>query len=110
MGHDDPAGSAGREGLAGSSGPGDLADLRARIDAVDADLVALLGRRFALTRAVGALKASHGLPPRDPAREAAVQARLAALAGDHAVDPALVRQIMATIMAASAAEQAQAVM
>ena len=48
-----------------------LADYRASIDNIDAALIHMLAERFRCTKAVGVLKAEHGLPPADPAREAA---------------------------------------
>ena len=46
-----------------------LADYRASIDNIDAALIHMLAERFRCTKAVGLLKAEHGLPPADPARE-----------------------------------------
>ncbi len=46
----------------------ELQALRRQIDQADEDLVALLQRRFSLTRRVGALKRLHRQPPLDPAR------------------------------------------
>ena len=48
-----------------------LAGYRASIDNIDAALIHMLAERFRCTKAVGVLKAEHGLPPADPAREAA---------------------------------------
>jgi chorismate mutase len=48
-----------------------LSALRADIDNLDAILVYTLAQRFKATQAVGRLKAAHGLPPADPAREGA---------------------------------------
>ncbi len=55
-----------------------LQPLRARIDAVDAELLALLNRRAALAQQVGALKARSGAPVFRPEREAQVIKALAA--------------------------------
>ena len=49
---------------------GKLRDLRDSIDNIDAAIVHMLAERFRCTRAVGKLKARHGLPSRDPGREA----------------------------------------
>jgi chorismate mutase len=75
-----------------------LAALRARIDTLDAELVALLARRFAVTDDIGQLKARHALPPADPAREAAQRARLHALATDAGLDPAIAETVLRTII------------
>ena len=65
----------------------ELQRLRDSIDNIDAALIHLLAERFKCTQAVGRLKAEHGLPPADPAREAAQIARLRALAHDAKLDP-----------------------
>ena len=59
----------------------------ARIDNIDAALVYLLAERFRATKQVGHLKAEHGMPPSDPAREEQQLARLRALAIDADLDP-----------------------
>ena len=58
-----------------------LAALRAGIDRCDEELVALLRRRMEISSRVAASKAGTGKPVRDPEREAAVVARVRALAG-----------------------------
>jgi chorismate mutase len=65
----------------------ELQRLRDSIDNIDAALIHLLAERFKCTQAVGRLKAEHGLPPADPAREATQIARLRALAHDAKLDP-----------------------
>ena len=40
-----------------------LANYRASIDNIDAALIHMLAERFRCTKAVGVLKATHGLPP-----------------------------------------------
>jgi monofunctional chorismate mutase len=64
-----------------------LAEYRVSIDNIDAALVHMLAERFRCTKAVGVLKAAHGLPPADPAREAEQIARLRQLAKDAHLDP-----------------------
>ena len=64
-----------------------LADYRASIDNIDAALVHMLAERFRCTKAVGVLKAAHGLPPADPAREGEQIERLRRLAKDAHLDP-----------------------
>ena len=59
-----------------------LAGYRASIDNIDAALVHMLAERFRCTKAVGVLKAEHGLPPADPAREEQQIDRLRQLAKD----------------------------
>ena len=64
-----------------------LADYRASIDNIDAALIHMLAERFRCTKAVGVLKAEHGLPPADPSREAEQIARLRRLADEAQLDP-----------------------
>ena len=47
----------------------DLTELREQIDAVDAELVALLERRFDVATAIADYKQAHGLPVLDAGRE-----------------------------------------
>ncbi|WP_035057535.1 chorismate mutase [Andreprevotia chitinilytica] len=84
-----------------------LTQLRERIDALDAELVALLARRFALTREVGQLKKTHQLPPSDPAREAAQTQRITALAELNAVPPQVAERVLRVIVDEVVAEHRQ---
>lgn len=65
-----------------------LTRLRGSIDNVDAALIYLLAERFKATKQVGVLKAEHGMPASDPAREERQLARLRQLALDADLDPA----------------------
>lgn len=64
-----------------------LQSLRDSIDNIDAALIHLLAERFKCTKAVGELKATSGMPPADPAREAEQIARLRTLAKTAKLDP-----------------------
>jgi len=75
-----------------------LRDHRAAIDRLDAILVYTLAERFKQTQAVGRLKAEHGLPPADPAREAEQMARLDQLAKEADLDPDLAKKFLSFII------------
>jgi chorismate mutase len=64
-----------------------LAGYRASIDNFDAILIHTLAERFRCTKAVGVLKATHGLPPADPNRETEQIERLRRLAREAHLDP-----------------------
>jgi chorismate mutase len=64
-----------------------LAGYRASIDNIDAAVIHMLAERFRITKAVGAYKAAHALPPSDPAREERQIARLRILAAEAQLDP-----------------------
>jgi len=66
-------------------------ELRARIDAIDRQLVALLGERASCALAVGRLKEATGVPIYQPAREAEVLANVQAANAGPLDDAALVR-------------------
>jgi chorismate mutase len=65
----------------------ELLRLRGSIDNIDAALIHLLAERFKATQRVGVLKAEHGMPPSDPAREEEQIARLRRLAAEADLDP-----------------------
>ncbi len=64
-----------------------LLRLRSSIDNIDAALVYMLAERFRCTQQVGELKAEHGMPASDPAREQRQIERLRALAAEADLDP-----------------------
>ncbi len=72
----------------------DLARFRASIDNLDAAVIHLLAERFKLTKAVGAYKAEHDLPPADPAREKQQIQRLRALAETAQLDPDFAEKLL----------------
>lgn len=71
-----------------------LIEQRGHIDNLDAIVVYALAERFKATQAVGRLKASHDLPPSDPAREEKQIARLRKLALDANLDPAFAEKFL----------------
>jgi len=64
-----------------------LDGFRQSIDNIDAAMIHVLAERFRITKAVGAYKAEHGLPPSDPGREERQIERLRKLAEDARLDP-----------------------
>jgi chorismate mutase len=76
----------------------ELEEIRASIDNIDAALVHLLAERFKNTQKVGRLKATHGLPPSDPAREERQIARLRQLAVDADLDPEFAEKFLTFII------------
>ena len=75
-----------------------LGELRHSIDNLDAILVHSLAERFRCTQSVGRLKAEHGLPAADPAREARQIARLERLAEEAGLDSDFARKFMRFIV------------
>ncbi|MDB5395880.1 MAG: Chorismate mutase, type [Rhodospirillales bacterium] len=70
-----------------------LAPYRIKIDALDAQIVTLLGARFDVVRDVAALKAEHGIHPILPDRIEEVVQHARAKAQKSGVDPKLIEQI-----------------
>ncbi|WP_114855196.1 chorismate mutase [Brachybacterium sp. YJGR34] len=75
-----------------------LLEERRSIDNIDAALVHLLAERFSHTQRVGVLKAEHGLPPADPAREQEQIGRLRELADRAGLDPTFAEAFMRFIV------------
>ena len=57
--------NAGQDGLADRS----LAEIRAEIDGIDAQMAELFGKRMELVREIARVKRAHGLPVEDKVRE-----------------------------------------
>ncbi len=79
----------------------ELSVLRARIDAVDRELLRLLGQRLVIAREVATLKAGEGLAVHQPERERQVLATRVAWAGEHGLDPGDVTRLFELVMRAS---------
>ncbi|HLY78311.1 MAG TPA: chorismate mutase [Caulobacteraceae bacterium] len=75
-----------------------LARLRDSIDNFDAALIHIMAERFKITQEVGLLKARHGMPPADPAREAAQVRRLRELADRAKLDADFAEKLLAFII------------
>jgi chorismate mutase-like protein len=82
-----------------------LAPYRARIDTLDAQIVALLGQRFDVIREVAKLKAEHGIAPILPDRIEEVVSHARARAEKAGVDPKLVEQIYRIIIDTACQEE-----
>lgn len=78
-----------------------VATLRAQIEAVDAQLVGVIAQRLALAKAIGCSKRAGGIPVTDPAREAAVVARVSALAREAGVPEDEIRALYWRLLAMS---------
>ena len=66
---------------------------RKEIESLDRELVALLARRVAVSKEIGSAKKAAGLPTLDPAREAEVIRRAAAMAREAGLNDEKVRDI-----------------
>ena len=82
-----------------------LEELRSQIEALDRQLVELIGKRRDLVIEVGRTKQEHGLPVLDPQQEAKVVRRAAEIARDLGVDEELTRDVIWRIIAAARAVQ-----
>ena len=82
-----------------------LAPYRAKLDTLDAQIVALLGQRFGVIREVAKLKAEHGIAPILPDRIEAVVSHARAKAEQAGVDPKLVEQIYRIIIDAACQQE-----
>lgn len=85
----------------------ELARRRRDLEALDRDLIALLGRRVEQSREIGALKRLAGLPTLDPAREAEVIRRAATMAREHGLPDEKVRDIFWHIIGLSREAQVE---
>lgn len=85
----------------------DLAELRARLDGIDADLVRLAAERQRTVAEIGRLKRRDGRQVRDFARERDVLERAAANARAQGIEPALAQQLLQQLIEASLASQEQ---
>jgi chorismate mutase len=77
-----------------SETPEQLKKFRASIDNLDAALIHILAERFRITKAVGEYKATHALPPADPAREQKQVERLRAKAAEAELDPDFAEKLL----------------
>lgn len=83
----------------------DMIELRAAIDGIDAELVALLARRARCIDRAIALKPGLGLPARIDARVREVLEHVSAEAGQQGLDPDLARVLWQQIVEWSIAHE-----
>lgn len=77
--------------------PSELLELRAKIDALDDELIAILAKRFEVTNAVGQLKAANNMNSVDPVREQEKLARIESLALGESLNSEFVLQLFQMI-------------
>lgn len=82
-----------------------LRPYRGRIDALDDKIVALLGKRFGIVRAVGELKAKHNFPSYISDRVVEVRERNATTGRKYGIDPDFMRMLYSLIIYQSCAEE-----
>ena len=75
-----------------------LAPLRAEIDAIDDELVALLGKRLSVVHRVAAVKMAENLPAVLPDRVEAVKQRVAEAGLAYGLDPDFMATLYQTII------------
>ncbi|MGI6245251.1 MAG: chorismate mutase [Pseudochelatococcus sp.] len=75
-----------------------LAEFRAEIDAIDADMVMLLARRMAVVERVIAAKRANGLPALIPARVEEVAAHVRRRAAEAGAPPDFAEAVWRTMM------------
>ncbi len=78
---------------------------RARINAIDEEIIALLGNRFATARAIGEVKACLSEPVVRPEREVSLRQLHRDWAAQHRSPPAVVEAVYDAVLAASRAAQ-----
>lgn len=83
----------------------DLAELRARLDRVDADLIGLAAERQRIVSEIGRYKRAQGRQVRDFARERDVLERAARNAAQVGLDPRLAQDLLRQLIEASLATQ-----
>ncbi|MDE2346234.1 MAG: chorismate mutase [Gammaproteobacteria bacterium] len=75
-----------------------MTQIRSQIDALDAAMVRLMGKRMHLSRQALALKAGQGMALHSPEREQEILERTASLAQHNGLDAALVRNMFLLLL------------
>ncbi len=78
-----------------------LDDARARIDAIDREVLSLLAERDRIARELAAWKRDHALPLRDPAREEAMLRERRAWADALGLPPWVAEAVTRVVLAAN---------
>jgi chorismate mutase len=76
----------------------DLKQMRLKIDALDEQVLRLLGERAQICKAIGAAKKKKNLPVKDSARENEVYKHIKAKAAEFALDPVQVEAVYREIV------------
>lgn len=71
----------------------ELEEFRKQIDALDAQLIDILARRFDVVRAVGTFKSGTDITVVQPARAQAVKNRAAEMGAERGLDPAFIHHL-----------------
>ena len=74
---------------------------RKKIDAIDAKIIDLLGKRISLILRVGSIKNSLNMPIRSVSREQKLLETLKTMAKDKKIPPALIKNIYNQILSSS---------
>lgn len=82
-----------------------LTQLRRDIDAIDAELVELLGRRMEISRRIGRYKLDHGVAVVQPGRYDDIVASRVAAAAERGLAPDFMRTVLSAIHAESVRQQ-----
>ena len=85
-----------------------LRALRDSVDNIDAAIVHMLAERFKCTHEIALLKARHGLPARDIARDAQQISRLRHLAAVSKLDPDFVETFLGLVADGATTDHAPA--
>jgi len=75
-----------------------LVEFRRELNAIDEQIIQLIGRRYGICRAVAAHKRQQGIPMMQPGRVAEVKERCAQLAAANQVDPDFARRLFGAII------------
>jgi len=75
-----------------------LTEFRMQLNALDAELIELLGKRIAICREVACFKRERGIPVLQSARVEEVKERCVGIALRHQVDPSFVRKLYTLII------------